>query len=143
MAKKQHKLEFTIEYDFNLIGISSHENDYRLSWALNNGLNFNFIKTNDLEIKGKLEEENQNFVKYSYVDEDTLNMYNLISNRCDNGFLLEEYRNIDFILMIIGEFDSNFIDFIVNKIKSVNIITLAFKIDIETLKKKSKTKLIF
>lgn len=143
MAKKQHKLEYSLEFNADLIGISSHENDYRLCWALNSSLNFNFIRTHNVEIKGNINGEDQNFIKYTYIDDDTSNTYQLISNRCDNGFLLEEYTNIDFILMINGEYPGHFIGHLINSIKSISIITLAFKIDAESIKKKSKLKLIF
>ena len=143
MVKKQHKLEYNLDFDFDIIGISSHENDYRLSWALNSNLNFNFIRTQDIEIKDNLSGEEQSFIKYTFIDDDTLNLYHLISNRCDNGFLLEEYRNIDYILIVRGEYTNHFIEHLINSIKSIAIITLAFKIDVENLKKKTKTKLIF
>lgn len=143
MTVKLHKLDFTVEYEFDLIGISSHQNDYRISWALNTELNFGLIKTDNLIVSITSNKENQIFSKYSYVDDDNLNLYHLISNRCDNGFLLEEYKNIDFILMIIGEYDKNFLPSLLNKIKLIDIIIFAFQIDIELLKKKSKTKLIF
>ena len=48
--KKIHKLAFDFESDFKLIGIASHENDYRLSWAINKSLNIDFIKADDLLI---------------------------------------------------------------------------------------------
>lgn len=46
--KKIHKLKFELENDSYLIGIASHENDYRLSWALNKNLDLKLVKVDDL-----------------------------------------------------------------------------------------------
>ena len=35
--KKVHKLKIDTQFPFQIIGISSHENDYRLIWAVNTG----------------------------------------------------------------------------------------------------------
>ena len=50
---KKHLLEIEYDYDFVLIGISSHEKDYRVCWALNNKLGLELVKTEPFEIKDK------------------------------------------------------------------------------------------
>ena len=42
--KKKH-LQFEIELDFSLVGISCHLKDYRFVWLLNKALKSNFIQT--------------------------------------------------------------------------------------------------
>ena len=37
--KKKHTLEFDVDYDYDMIGISSPNNDYRIVWAMNELLN--------------------------------------------------------------------------------------------------------
>jgi len=44
MKKRLHKLAVEPDYRFFLIGISSHENDYHLCWAINQKLNLNLQK---------------------------------------------------------------------------------------------------
>ena len=141
MPKKSHKLSFDEVYSFILIGISSHENDYRLSWAINNTLGIQLSKTHNLVIYNKRTDENQEFSLYQFTDEETLLQYHLISNRCDNGFLLEEMTNIDFLLQITGEVNKGVLSDTVLRLKEIEIITTAFAIDPESLK--SKKKLIF
>ena len=47
----KYYLEDAYEYDFLLIGISCHEKDYRLSWALNQNLSLQLIKEKeDIEV---------------------------------------------------------------------------------------------
>ncbi|MCB0381697.1 MAG: IPExxxVDY family protein, partial [Flavobacteriales bacterium] len=38
------------DYDFALLGISCHTKDYRLCWELNKVLNFDLVRSTDLEI---------------------------------------------------------------------------------------------
>ena len=143
MKKKVHKLDYKPEFEFDLIGISSHENDYRVSWALNNNLNTRLTRDNDLEIKTTGNEEIAKFSKYAYHEEEDYISYYLIANRCNNAFLLEEFKNLDFFLLMKGEYGNHFIEDLVKKIKQINIITIAFNIDLSTIKSKSKLKLIF
>jgi hypothetical protein len=81
---------------FTVIGISSHENDYRLSWNMNENLLLNLVQIEDFAIDTGME-----FTRFKHEDEERT-LY-LISNRCNNGFLLEKFRNFDFILKIEPE----------------------------------------
>lgn len=138
VTKKTHKLQSDPEYNFQLLGISSHENDYRLSWSLNEALSFKLVKTNNLEILNRKFSEKQEFSLYTFEDEETLVKYNLLSNRCDNGFLLEEMKNIDFLLQIFGEISKEELQRLISDLNDIDIITMCFGIDISTLKSKDK-----
>ena len=50
MPRKIHKLTEKKHLDFTLIGIASSENDYRLSWILNNTFELQLSKTSNLEV---------------------------------------------------------------------------------------------
>ena len=141
MTKKVHKLQYTPEYLFLLIGISSHQNDYRLSWAINNKLNLKLIKTENLKIVNKKLSVTQFFSVYNFDDEDNQLIYNLISNRCDNGFLLEELKNIDFLLQVLGDTNESYIKNLLKGLKEIDIINTSFTINADSLK--SRQKLIF
>ena len=47
---KKLRLESDYDKDFTLIGIASHQRDYRLVWSLNEKMNLHLIKMNDLKI---------------------------------------------------------------------------------------------
>jgi len=141
LTKKSHKLIFEDDFRFILIGISSHENDYRVCWSLNNTFGMSLKRSKNLTIYNPRLRQNQEFPMYQYADQETLNYYHLISNRCDNGFLLEEMSNIDYILKISGDTGKNFPAQLVDKLKKINIITTAFEINPSTLK--SRKKLLF
>jgi hypothetical protein len=141
LTKKSHKLTFEDDFRFILIGISSHENDYRVCWSLNNTLGTFLKRSENLTIYNSRLKQNQEFTMYQYADQETLNNYHLISNRCDDGFLLEEMSNIDYILKISGDAGKNFPAQLVHKLKKIDVITTAFEINPSILK--SKKKLLF
>jgi len=138
MPKKIHTLKEKESYDFGLIGISSPENDYRISWILNNTMGYRLVKEEDLEVYHKRLEDPQAFHQFRYNDEDTLLLYRLISNKCENGYLLEELTNIDYLIQVIGDMGKGFINEMVKSLNKVEGITLAFPIDPFTLKSKKK-----
>lgn len=122
--KSVHKLQS--ENEITLIGIASHENDYRISWALNNTLGFHFIKAdNHLSLNKRLN-ETQEFSMYISSTDDNSYLYKLISNRCDNGFLLEEMRNIDYVLVVEHSDVSFDIPALISKIRSIPFISAVF-----------------
>jgi hypothetical protein len=141
LARKSHKLSAQDVFDFKLIGISSHENDYHICWLINHSLDFHLNKREDLHAFNVKFNLSQDFSLYSYYDEGTLTDYHLISNRCDDGFLLEEMRNIDFIMKITGEVDDRFMNELIMKLRTLEVVTTAF--ELEPKKLKSREKLVF
>ncbi len=127
--KKIHKLAFDFDSDFKLIGIASHENDYRLSWAINKSLDVDFVRVDDLIINHPKHKIETPYSMYSYFDEDNFISYNLISNKSEKGFLLPNMANIDFILKISEETDSDILDNLLKKLKKIDIIITAFFIE--------------
>lgn len=126
-AKKRiHKLNVEPENDFYLIGIASHENDYRLSWALNQSLKFDLVKENNLTIHHPKHKMDIEYSMYSFEDDNEYLSYSLISNKSEQGFLLPNTKNIDFIMKVSGSVDVNLIGEIVDKLKKVDIVITAF-----------------
>jgi len=138
MPKKVHKLTEKEDYRFKLAGISSAENDYKLSWSLNQFLGINLIRINNLEIYHKRLDDKQAFSQFEYVDEETLLQFRLISNRSVNGYLLEEMTNLDYLLQISGDIDDRWMEDLIAKMNSIDGIILAFPLDPTTLKSRKK-----
>ena len=122
MAKRNFIILDTGPVTFTIIGISSHENDYRLSWSINEQLGLTFVQKNSLVIEGKefscfeLELENQTLI--------------LISNRCDNGFLLDKYKNFDFLLKFDNELNETETSAWLRDLRKVPLISAAFPIPV-------------
>ncbi|MEO6902104.1 MAG: IPExxxVDY family protein [Bacteroidia bacterium] len=160
----KHTLQVEYDFDFVLIGISSHEKDYRICWALNNKLGFKLTKTNSLEIKGKKQETPSYFSLYSFDHSEAFTEYNVIANISENKlavikqhnlfnnkelkqeyveteFLLPEQKQMDYLFTIKGEITELEIKKIINDIKEIDILLTAVRIDVASLK--SKHNLIF
>jgi hypothetical protein len=132
-TKKIHKLKIDEHFPFHIIGISCHENDYRLIWAINTGLQLSFVKASNLKVKvkqGKIVE----FSRYFFEDEMLQYNYYIISNICPESILIPEYRTIDYFLFIKGSFSEGFIEEITRKLKKIEIISAVFIINVNSVK---------
>ena len=126
-ATKRNIVKFkdtTASSAFTIIGISSHENDYRLSWCINEELKLAFSRNSSI-----LKSDGNEFS--CFVHQDDNQTLTLISNRCDNGFLLEKHRNLDFILKFEPELNETEISEWLKKLKSVSLISAAFVLPID------------
>jgi len=138
MPKKVHKLTEKEEYRFKLAGISSAENDYKLSWSLNHILGINLVRIDNLEVYHKRLDDKQAFSQFEYLDEETLIQYRLISNRSVNGYLLEEMTNLDYLLQISGDTNEGWLEILMEKMNQIEGIILAFPLDPNKLKSRKK-----
>ncbi len=126
----RHLLEVTFDYEFDLIGISCHLRDYRLCWELNRLLELNLSRD---EIGA--ETESGVFALYSDECPETRTIINLLVNRGENGLLIPELRQADYLLMLRenARWED---DELVDIIKGHPQILTAFSIDPNGLKSK-------
>ncbi len=134
MALQRHKLLYKQNFDFLLFGLASHENDYRLVWNINQTFSFNFERGNSHKLFSKKAGKELEFPLYTYDDEDTYYLYQLLSNKCEDGVLLEELKNIDYLIMIQGDFTEAFSNGFQNRLKKLECVQGVFKIDPSSLK---------
>ncbi|MEA3318354.1 MAG: IPExxxVDY family protein [Bacteroidota bacterium] len=129
MKKKIHKLPLKFDYNFSIIGISSHENGYRLCWAINKSLNFNLAQSDDLKLKVKNSDLTQKFTVYSNLDDENAINYELIACSSENGFLFKKYKNLDYILKISGLVNQVFLSQLIEKLNKIDIVIVSFLIE--------------
>jgi hypothetical protein len=141
VKKKIHKLVSEPNEKYSLIGIVSHENDYRLSWAFNQHMKMKFIKIESLVINQPKLEENPVFSVFKYEDNESYILYYLIANKSENGFLIPELKSVDYILKISGELKDATLKDLLVRIKKMEFISTAFKI--EDLSSKAIKSLVF
>ncbi|MDR3095313.1 MAG: IPExxxVDY family protein [Bacteroidales bacterium] len=123
--KSVYKLSLSPEkLSFTLIGISSHENEYRLAWSLNNFLELKFTQTEPL--MGTAGE----FMRYIHQGTDEQTVW-LISNRCDNAYLLNKYKNFDFLLKFERELDASELTQWLQKLKGVALVSAILQIPVD------------
>ena len=162
MAK--HKLEIEPDYNFLLIGISSHEKDYSLCWAINKKLNIELIKKDSLEIKGRKQTTSAYFSFFEYINEEVFIEYFVIANvsenklpvsvdntlftkeaqsksKTSNELLIPEQKQMNYFVIIKGELAAGETDELIKQIKQIDAVQTAIKIDVTQLR--SKQNLIF
>jgi hypothetical protein len=132
----KHTLEIEYDYDFVLIGISSHEKDYRICWAINNKLGLDLVKTEPLEIKDKKQDELSHFSLFIFEQPDEFKEYFVIANRSEKGLLIPEQKQVDYFFIIRGEDDDDVIMEKIKQINEINLVQTAFRIDVNGLKSK-------
>ncbi|GAB1308617.1 hypothetical protein KH5_13000 [Urechidicola sp. KH5] len=151
-----HKLE--LAEDYNLIGIHTAEEDYRLAYLLNVHLNTAFSR-----FKDSLDFENTNasFTVFDYFDcKNQIDQY-LIANKfqeqqitqestglfsesvvySSTSYLIPERKRVDYFLKIEGEMDAHQLSNTLDKLNNIHEIITSYNIDPSTLK--SKDYLIF
>ena len=128
-------LEIEEEYDFELIGICSHAKDYRLSWELNQQLEFDLGKDDNLELNTKGDKQSHSF--FSFIDEENLIEYYLINNRSESGFLIPEEKKSDYFLLIRGVLREGRVEELVREIAMIKNVLTTYSIKVDRLKSKS------
>lgn len=118
--------------DYALLGISSHENDYRLVWAINQ-VGFRFAKVDALVVSDKLRESLE-FSRFFYFDEEKQLTYKLISNRQGEGILFTEIKNLDYVMQITGELSAAELAEIEGLLKKAELISGVYRINPSSLK---------
>ncbi len=93
------KLELDFEIDFYLIGISCHLPNYRLAWILNQQFNIDLMRQDDLDLTFKKKEKGF-FSFYRFDDVENFFTLNIISNRSEKGFFVQEYKQWDYFIQL-------------------------------------------
>ena len=132
--KKTAKLRIREQLNFHLAGISSHENDYRLVWAVNNQLSTDYARIDNLILRKSEPDPNLEFSRYMWSDEDRMLTYYLISNRCPDGFLFPDLRKFDYFLQVSGECDDKTFDQILKDYRKTEIISAIYRINPENIR---------
>jgi hypothetical protein len=149
-------LTLELEDDYNLIGIHTTEEDYRLAYLLNKHLNTRLVRFKEvLDFKDSSAE----FPLFEYIDEKSFINYYLINNKhllqvpdsdenslfegsyYATSYLVPEKRNVDFFLKITGNYLPNLARQLVHRLNAIDQVITSYEIDPESLK--SKEHLIF
>jgi hypothetical protein len=98
---KKHILTFEQEYDFDMLGLCSHHNDYRLAWGINEELSIQLKKAEeDYVITNKKGQKVSQHSLYEFRDEENLIEYYLIKNKSLGKYLIPEKPAIDYFLFL-------------------------------------------
>lgn len=133
-----YTLEISDDYGFDVVGLSSHEHNYRLAWSLNRSMGWKLVRIDDLMCENrKIFSSHPQFRFLNSVDQTIIT---LIDNKTAEGLFLPELSQFDYILKIENmreEVD----DLFMKKLKSTPLLVAIYRVDIEKLK--SKRNLLF
>lgn len=159
MAIHRISIEDFDEIDYLLIAIHTSVEDYKLAYKLNQQLGLSLSK-NEEEIPVNFQNESAFFTRFTFEDEEKMNVWNLIQNKQEiqtnvqtqgtNLFenrkvstrilLLKELKRVDFLLKIEQEQQNNLTK-IIKKISKIEAVSSVYQVETATIK--SKNNLIF
>lgn len=122
--------------DTRLLGIIAPVKNYRFCWMLNNLLGFNFRL--NITIDKKLMKKNRQyfFSVYQHDVNQFLKFY-LFHNHCDGEYLLPEFKHMDFIWLMKGDYvDDESCRNILNTVKSLTEVQMVAELTNEKIKNK-------
>src|SRR3954447_9516161 len=90
--------------DAVLLGIVAPVKDYQFSWQLNQVLGFDFRINHGYEIQLTKKERRYFFSIYEYAVPSTSLTHYLYNNQFDGEYLLPEFKHLDFVWLIKGEY---------------------------------------
>jgi hypothetical protein len=140
-AVSKFTLDVAYDFDFILFGISCHEKDYRISWALREKLEIDLCRGEDLVINPRKTATPEVYAVFEHFHDDNDSGYFLVSNRCESAFLIPEQKSFDYFLIIRGAYDTEFKEQILKQIREIPFVLAVVSINPQTLK--SKQNLIF
>ncbi|MCW3111996.1 MAG: hypothetical protein JWR18_392 [Segetibacter sp.] len=122
--------------DTRLIGIMAPIKNYQFCWQLNNLLGFNFRL--DTEIDKQLRRKNRQYFFSVYQhEENNFLKYYLFHNHCDGEYLLPEFKHMDFMLLMKGDYvDEYKCSDIIATIKSMASVQMVTELTNEKIKNK-------
>jgi hypothetical protein len=120
-----------------LLGIVAPIKDYLFSWHLNQILGFNFRVNNGIEIELVKQQRKYFFSIYEYTVPSTSITHYLYNNQFDGEYLLPEFKHLDFVWLIKGEFIAvEELKTLMNSIKSIPGVQLVNEMTNEKIKNK-------
>lgn len=127
--QKKHTLTFDVDYDYDMIGISSPNNDYRIVWAMNEVLHIRLEKgTEDFILVNAKGEKKSEHPFYQFSDEENFLEMFFIKNKYEAKYLIPENKQIDYFFFLVH---NNFykIPELIDKLKTIPTIHGAYSFD--------------
>jgi len=136
MAK--YTLSLEDDFNFDLIGLCSHQGDYRVCWSINEKMGLQLKKSIEpFMVSGKNGVINSSHSLYEWEDEIESVFYYLIQNKGNGKFLVPEKSQIDFFL-VIQEAGVVEVDKLITQLKGISSILTAISFDPYELKSANK-----
>lgn len=121
-------------FNFDIWGINSSMEDYRLCLHINEFLNWQLKRVHDVEIFVNDAKNIKYFSAYKYNNDIDLYTVELIQNKKLGNILIPELKNIDYLFLFNGEDDYFDKDAFINSLLNSPGVQSIFPIDVNLLK---------
>ena len=120
-----------------LVGIVAPIKDYQLCWHLNQLLNFDFRNNTEIEIQLKKKTRSYYFNVFQYNEPNSSLGHYLYNNQFDGEYLLPEFKHLDFLWLLKGDYVSNKqLAYYMESLKNLAGIQLVTELTIEKIRHK-------
>jgi len=127
---KKPSTEINFLKDYQLVAIVSYLKDYTLCYNINNSLDIDLVKHNDILFLSSSGDESS-FSWYYYKDEISRTSYYLIGNKCEGGSLLKSQKAVDYFLLIKNPVDDELLKPIMVSLRTISNVTVVFELDMQ------------
>jgi hypothetical protein len=123
--------------DTRLLGIMAPLKSYQLCLQLNGLLGYQFRLNTDIDIHVRKKDRNYYFSVYQSSEANSFLEHYLYHNQFDGEYLLPEFRHIDFLWLMKGDFvDDEKCQFIRQTVNSIAGVQLVVELTNEQIKNK-------
>lgn len=126
------KLDIVQSPEVHLIAISSHVNDYRLCWALNNSIGIAMARRRK-DITDHGDGRTVHFPVFDHFDEEAQAGITLVSNRAPGGVLVALRQQADFFLVVDQECPLGPAE-VLDRVKRAEYVLAAFPLAVDAVK---------
>jgi hypothetical protein len=135
---KKAKLQIEPTFDFELLGIVSPIREYRMAWLVNQELELNLVKVDDLELEF-LNSEKLEIAQYFLSLPH--GFIQLLKNKALNSaqqlaYLVPELKNLDYFLLVQDETEQLDLSNFMEKLSRNPLVQSIVRINISKLKSK-------
>lgn len=122
--------------DTRLLGIMAPIKNYQFCWQLNNWLGYHFRL--NTEIDKQLRKKNRQYFFSVYQhDENIFLKYYLFHNHCDGEYLLPEFKHMDFLFLMKGDYvNDEKCNTVIAFIKSISAVQMVAELTNEKIRNK-------
>jgi hypothetical protein len=128
VATRKNILKVDPFEDLRVFGIATTKRDYVLAWHMNEKLGLDLKRLDNL--RQEEGEDTSGFSFYFYDEGENQNTFNLLSNNGDGQILLKMPARIDFFLIIRNPVSETRIATIINTIRNISGVFLAFELEL-------------
>lgn len=128
MAKKKQTLRSGHDVNVDLIGISCHLRSYRISFAINNMLGFDFRRIDDFSITVSAG-ATLDFPLLLHEDAEMKNHFCLVGNHHPQGKMIPALGQVDYFLLAAEPLDAGTLKTMISKIRSIPQVNAVYEID--------------